>query len=308
MTKQPHPSYIGRFAPSPTGLLHHGSLLTAVASFVDARAHQGSWLVRMEDLDPPREEPGAAAAIIKSLEAHGLEWDDTVLFQSQRSNVYQETLSKLSGWTYPCDCTRARLKTLNGIYDGHCRRSPAQQQPSSLSTACSTAPATALRIRVNDTPIVIEDLIQGHYQQQLLSGVGDFILHRKDGLFAYQLAVVADDIAQNITHIIRGSDLLDNTPRQCWLFDLLKQPRPVFGHLPVIVNSAGQKLSKQTFATPINNSEAAANIAAALHRLNHTLPTQLISAPCPEQLAWAIAHWQRERIPKTMTIASNKPT
>jgi len=284
-------AYIGRFAPSPTGLLHQGSLLTAVASYLDARAHSGQWLVRMEDLDPPREQDGAASSILDSLEAHSLHWDGDVMLQSQRLDAYQDALAQLDGRIYRCACNRQRLKSLKGVYDGHCQR-----HPPAADSDC------ALRVAIDDTEFGFNDLLQGHYEQHLKTVMGDFILRRKDGLFAYQLAVVVDDIAQGITHVIRGSDLLDSSPRQCQLFDLLNYPRPTFGHLPVIVNQQGQKLSKQTFATPIDSNSTAANMALALARLGHTPPASLQKASCAEQLSWASQHWQRSQLPHTLSI------
>jgi len=287
----PPTPYIGRFAPSPTGLLHQGSLLTAVASYLDARAHNGQWLVRMEDLDPPREQSGAASSILASLKAHALHWDGEVMFQSQRLDAYQDALTQLGKRIYRCSCNRQRLKSLEGVYDGHC-----QQHPPTTGSDC------ALRVVIDDTVFGFNDLLQGHYQQHLKTTMGDFILRRKDGLFAYQLAVVVDDITQGITHVIRGSDLLDSSPRQCQLFDLLNYPRPTFGHLPVIVNPQGQKLSKQTFATPIDSGLASANMTLALARLGHTPPAELQQGSCTEQLNWACQHWQRSQLPRGLAM------
>lgn len=283
-------AYIGRFAPSPTGLLHQGSLLTAVASYLDARANNGQWLVRMEDLDPPREQAGAASSILSCLEAHGLHWDGPVILQSQRLKAYQDALIQLGEHIYRCTCNRQRLKSIQGIYDGHC-----QQNPPEPNLTC------ALRVAVSDDSFGFEDLLQGYYQQHLKTAVGDFVVRRKDGLFAYQLAVVVDDIAQGITHVIRGSDLLDSSPRQCQLFDLFDAPRPTFGHLPVIINEQGQKLSKQNLATPIDSHHASANMALTLKRLGHTAPSELQQASCTEQLDWASQHWQRSQLPRGLT-------
>ncbi|GAA5317097.1 MAG: tRNA glutamyl-Q(34) synthetase GluQRS [Candidatus Pelagadaptatus aseana] len=288
------PAYTGRFAPSPTGKLHQGSLLAALASYLDARHHQGRWLVRMEDLDPPREQPGAATAILQSLEAHGLFWDGPVLFQSQRLDDYQEILNQLQqqGLTYPCNCNRQRMKNLNGIYDGHCRTFPADRPP------------FATRLCTEDRDIRFDDLFQGPQQQNLAREVGDFVIHRKDGLFAYQLAVSVDDTHQNISHVIRGCDLLDSTPRQLRLFELLNTEPPTYGHLPVIVNSEGQKLSKQTFAKPLDNRTAADNLLLALKQLGIPAPGDLIGADCNTLLLWATPHWQRAKVPQGQTIAA----
>ena len=224
-------SYIGRFAPSPTGPLHLGSLIAALASYLHAHSHNGQWLVRMEDLDPPREMPGAADSILRSLEAHGLHWHGEVMFQSQRLEAYQAALESLHSrqLVYPCDCTRARLTKLGGIYDGHCRNRDNLQAP------------FAWRLKVQDRSIQFDDQWQGPQKQNLALELGDYILKRKDGLFAYQLAVVVDDIKQGVNWIIRGSDLLDSSARQLYLFELLGNASVNFGHIPVIENELGQK-------------------------------------------------------------------
>lgn len=294
LTPGPHSGYIGRFAPSPTGELHQGSLLTAVASWLDARQQQGQWLVRMEDLDPPREQPGAADSILRCLEAHHLHWDGPVMHQSQRLDAYAAALQHLdaAGLTYPCNCNRQRLKDLP-IYDRHCLRHPPSQPP------CAT------RIRVPqgaDGHIEFSDGFQGPQQELLEASVGDFVIHRKDGLFAYQLAVVVDDIAQRVNHILRGSDLLDSSARQLYLYKLLGQPRPQLAHLPVLVNREGQKLSKQTFATPLNPDRAADNLLLALRQLGHPPPAEL-QGDGPGLLQWGIAHWDKERVPRGLAIA-----
>lgn len=289
------PGYIGRFAPSPTGELHQGSLLTAVASWLDARQQQGQWLVRMEDLDPPREQPGAAASILHCLEAHHLYWDGPVLYQSQRLEAYAAALQQLSsaGLTYLCNCNRQRLKGL-GVYDGHCRQHPPQQPP------C----ATRLRVPGGAAGLIeFTDGFQGPQREQLDKSAGDFVIHRKDGLFAYQLAVVVDDIAQGTTHILRGSDLLDSSARQLYLYDLLGQPRPQLAHLPVLVNRDGQKLSKQTFAAPLDPGRAAANLFLALQQLGQQPPAGLQSDG-PGLLQWGIACWDRNRVPRGLAIAA----
>lgn len=285
--------YIGRFAPSPTGHLHHGSLLTAVASYLDARQQQGQWLVRMEDLDPPREQPGAADSILRCLEAHHLYWDGPVMYQSQRGDAYEAALQQLgaAGLTYPCGCNRQRLKGLSA-YDGHCRRHPPRQPP------------YATRVRVPDGAaglIAFKDGFQGVQDEQLDESVGDFVIHRKDGLFAYQLAVVVDDIAQRVNHILRGSDLLDSSARQLYLYDLLGQPRPQLAHLPVLVNREGQKLSKQTFATPLDATRVADNLLLALQQLGHPPPAE-VHGDGPGLLRWGMAHWRRDRVPRGLTI------
>ena len=286
--------YVGRFAPSPTGELHQGSLLTAVASYLDARQQQGQWLVRMEDLDPPREQAGAADSILRCLEAHQLHWDGSVMYQSQRLAAYQAALQQLTdlGLTYPCNCTRQRLKTLTA-YDGYCRRQPPQQPP------------YAMRVQVPSNRagmIEFVDDFQGDQHETLSTAAGDFVILRKDGLFAYQLAVVVDDIAQQITHIVRGSDLLDSSARQLYLYDQFGQPRPRLAHLPVLVNTEGQKLSKQTFAPPLDPTRAADNVFLALQQLGQQPPAKL-EADCTALVQWGIEHWDRRKVPHSMAIA-----
>lgn len=290
------PSYIGRFAPSPTGELHQGSLLSAVASYLDARQHSGLWLVRMEDLDPPREQAGAANHILQTLQAHQLHWDGPVMYQSQRLGVYREHLQRLieQDLTYPCNCTRARLKHLDA-YDGFCR----EHAPASDTGPC------AVRVKVPQPPndhIAFNDLFQGPQSQQLSNDVGDFVVLRKDGLFAYQLAVVVDDIGQGITHILRGSDLLDSSARQRYLFQLFAQTPPVMGHVPVIVNEHGQKLSKQTFAQPLDEQRANENLYQTLQRLGLQPPQSLQTQDCKTLLDWGVEHWDRSLVPRVLAL------
>lgn len=286
--------YRGRFAPSPTGPLHFGSLVSALASFLDAKANRGQWLVRMEDLDPPREQPGASALILQSLECHGLVWDEPVLYQSQRWARYEERLSELrhADLAYPCNCSRQRLQGLNGIYDGYCRTHP----PAAEDTL-------AWRLKLYDVPTGptpdvsrFVDLLQGEQQQNLRTQAGDQILKRRDGFYAYQLAVVVDDIDQGITRIIRGSDLLDVTARQRVLFHYLAAPVPEFGHVPVAIHANGQKLSKQNHALPLDNQRSASNLWHALVFLGQNPPAALQAATPIELLDWAIAHWQLARV------------
>ena len=287
-------TYIGRFAPSPTGELHLGSLFAALASYLDARHQGGSWLVRMEDLDPPREQPGAADAILHSLEAHRLTWDGSVSYQSQRQQAYRRALQQLreAGLTYPCNCSRQRLKS-QPVYDRHCLHHPAVKRP------------FAVRLRIPEDRlryICCEDIFCGTIRHDLLLESGDFVVRRKDGLFAYQLAVVVDDIAQGITHIIRGRDLLESTPRQCLLFRLLDSEPPQMGHLPVLVNRTQQKLSKQTHAPPIDSRHASNNLWLALRLLGLPPPAELHGDSCEILLEWALQHWRREAVPSCSTI------
>lgn len=286
--------YIGRFAPSPSGPLHFGSLVSALASYLDARAHGGKWLVRMEDLDPPREQAGAAGGILRCLEGHGLNWDGEILYQSQRTDAYQACLDALiqAGFAYPCGCSRQDLTAMGGIYNGHCRAHPPPP-----GQTCS------LRLKLYDLPghtspelIEFKDLFQGLQCQNLRTQAGDQILKRRDGFFAYQLAVVVDDIAQGITHIIRGSDLLDVTGRQVFFFDLLGAPIPQFGHVPLAIQANGQKLSKQNHAKAIDSAEASRNLWRALAFLGQNPPSDLAYSSAAECLDWALHHWQRHSI------------
>lgn len=285
--------YVGRFAPSPSGPLHAGSLVSALASFLDARAAAGRWLVRMEDIDPPREEPGAAEKILDTLVAHGLEWDGEVLWQSQRTAAYLQALERLdsANLLYPCDCTRRQLAASGGIYNGHCRRHPPSSRP------------VALRLKLHDLPpafahlpdtVAFIDLIQGVQRQDVARDVGDAVVRRKDGLFAYQLAVVVDDAYSGITHIIRGCDLLAVTARQVRLFELLDSPVPEYGHVPLVTDTAGRKLSKQNHAPPLDNSRAGQNLWQALVFLGQNPPQTLRGAGVADILDWAVSHWRRE--------------
>ncbi|TQV68293.1 tRNA glutamyl-Q(34) synthetase GluQRS [Exilibacterium tricleocarpae] len=293
--------YIGRFAPSPTGPLHFGSLVSALASFLDARCAGGRWLVRMEDLDPPREQPGAADAILRSLDAHGLHWDGAVSYQSLRQPEYIDCLERLleRQLAYPCRCSRRDIAAMGGIYDERCRRGLE-----------GFGGPTAVRLKVTGLPtaepgssaIDFVDLFQGHQRQDLGREVGDFIIRRKDGLFAYQLAVVVDDIDQCITHIIRGSDLLSSTPRQIFLYQLLDGPIPKYGHVPLITNRRGQKLSKQTGAAALEDDRAGGNIYRALQCLRQSVPAELESADPQALLDWGTQHWQRQRVPACLEL------
>lgn len=288
------PSYCGRFAPSPTGPLHIGSLIAATGSYLEAVTHRGLWKVRMEDLDPPREVPGAADGILRTLDAHGFEWDDVVMYQSDRSAAYEAALIRLQqqDMLFPCACTRreiadSALRGVEGpIYDGTCRNGlPAGRA------------ARAWRVRVNDVDTTFDDALQGHIRQNLARDIGDFVLKRADGFYAYQLAVVVDDAAQGITHVVRGADLLRSTPRQIYLQQLLQLPTPEYMHLPVAVNEAGEKLSKQTLAEPLDNSTPGSQLWTALAFLGQRPPRELRQASLPELWQWATEHWQIARIP-----------
>jgi glutamyl-Q tRNA(Asp) synthetase len=291
-------SYIGRFAPSPTGPLHIGSLFSALASYLDARAHKGKWLLRMEDIDPPREMPGAADTILHQLEQHGLYWDGPVLYQSQRSAAYQRAIKMLSdtGLLYPCDCSRARLRTLGGVYDGHCH--PTSNQSLNPPSKTAAPISSAIRIDIQSAgKITWQDLFQGSRSDDLIKSTGDFVIVRRDKLVAYQLAVSVDDAHQGITHVIRGSDLLTSTSRQIYLLEQLGQQVPTYGHVSVINNSFGNKLSKQSFAPAAAEATPGANLEHCLALLNMTLPANIKGAPIEDILLWASQNWQRSKVP-----------
>lgn len=280
-------AYRGRFAPSPTGRLHFGSLVAAVGSYLQARANEGVWLVRMEDIDPPREQAGAAKAILDTLAAFKLASDEPVLFQSTRSDAYREALADLSskGWTFGCACKRRDLAP-GGVYPGTCRDGlPAGRQ------------ARSIRVRVGPDPVTIPDAVQGDFVQDLAREVGDFVLRRADGLTAYQLAVVVDDEYQAITEIVRGADLLESTPRQAWLMQLLGFRRPRYAHLPVAVDANGRKLSKQTFARPVDDEDPAPALAAALAFLGHPPPAAIARQGLKALWRFAETEWRLERVP-----------
>jgi len=252
--------YVGRFAPSPTGPLHFGSLVAALASYLEARAAKGKWLLRMEDLDKARAQPGAADEILRALERLGFEWDGPVLVQSDRVERYRSVLDELArrGLAYSCSCTRKELEdsalAIDGarIYPGTCRHGPAPGKT-----------ARALRLRTHGAPIGFADAIQGWVEQRVEQEIGDYVLLRADGIIAYQLAVVVDDMDQGVTDVVRGADLLDSTARQIHLQRLLGARTPHHAHVPVALNAAGEKLSKQTGARPLDLSDPKAELARA---------------------------------------------
>ncbi len=294
--------YIGRFAPSPTGPLHFGSLVSALASYLDARAVNGRWLVRIEDIDPPREVPGAADMILGQLEQHGLEWDAPVLYQSRRTDAYRAAIDALqqAGKIYGCNCSRQRLRQLGDAYDGHCR-----------SANLTIDGSVALRIVTpDDTHIEFADIFQGQQRVDLSSTTGDFIVHRRDQLIAYQLAVSVDDGYQGITDVIRGSDLLSSTPRQWFLMQQLRLRQPRYGHIPVALNRRGQKLSKQNHARALPPSKTHETLFAALVWLRQNPPPELRGASLVELLSWGKSHWRRHTVPRQMALlaqAKNEP-
>lgn len=284
-------AYVGRFAPSPTGPLHIGSLLAAMASYLQARAAKGRWLVRMEDLDPPREQAGAADDILRTLEAFGFEWDDNVLYQHTRSEHYEAALQQLADreLIYYCQCSRKQIAAqaqtgVNGpVYPGTCRQLKHNRG--------------AIRIQVPDKLYTIADSVQPALEHNLRQETGDFILKRADGLYAYQLAVVIDDADQHITEVVRGSDLFTLTPAQVFLQQTLGLTTPAYVHLPVIINQAQQKLSKQTGARAIRPEQASSLLYDCLHFLHQNPPTEL-AHETPDQIwRWAMAHWDLSKLP-----------
>jgi glutamyl-Q tRNA(Asp) synthetase len=286
-------NYRGRFAPSPTGPLHFGSLVAAVGSYLDAKHHQGNWLVRIEDLDTPRTVKGAADEILGALEAYGLHWDEGIIYQSQRTTAYAEAFQRLkqAGALYPCACSRKEIADSalqrgdELVYPGTCRNGVAQGKT-----------ARAWRLRVNGTTINFADKLQGNISQALAKEVGDFVLLRADGLFSYQLAVVVDDAFQGITHVVRGADLLYSTPRQIYLQRLLGLATPDYMHLPVAVNAQGEKLSKQTLAQPVGKHSAVSTLFDALVFLGQQPPAEFRFSAIEQTLAWAAANWQPDRL------------
>lgn len=288
--------YVGRFAPSPTGPLHFGSLVAALASYLDARRHGGLWRLRMDDLDTPRNVPGAAEDILRTLQALGFRWAGPVVYQSERGATYAAALARLaaSHHTFRCRCTRKEIADssvigIDGpVYPGTCRNASVPEDE-----------AAAERMRAPEETVAFTDRIQGLIQQHLAQDIGDFVLKRRDGLFAYQLATVVDDAEAGVTHIVRGADLLDSTPRQLCLIHVLGLPEPAYAHIPVAINSEGQKLSKQTLAPAIDSRDAVAELNRALQFLGQAT---IDHAQTPEALLErAVAAWAVERVPKSRT-------
>ena len=293
--------YRGRFAPSPTGPLHFGSLVAAVGSYLDARAHGGQWLLRIEDIDAPRTVPGAADGILRTLDGFGFEWVGEVVVQSERLDRYHAALVRLQldGDVYPCACSRSEIalaassRSVDGglVYPGTCRAGLADGKA-----------ARAWRLRLPDQELRVVDRVQGEVRQNPQREVGDCVLLRADGQYAYQLAVVVDDGAQGVNAVVRGVDLLDSTARQIWLQQRLGLPTPSYAHLPVVVNAAGEKLSKQTHAAAVSAAEGSAPLLRALRFLGHCPPAELSGAPLPEFWRWAIEHWSMTRVPALRAV------
>lgn len=296
-------TYRGRFAPSPTGPLHIGSLVSALASYLEASVHKGEWLVRIEDLDPPREMPGASDLILHTLEIYGFEWDGSVCYQSQRGELYESVLQDLKreGYSYPCACSRTDIAQALGTFTGP------QRYPGTCRQGISRGrKPRALRLRTESRVICFDDAIQGPYEQNVYTEVGDFVIKRADGQIAYQLAVVVDDHAQDITDVVRGSDLLSSTPRQIYLQNLLSLPTPSYAHVAVITNSRGEKLSKQTRARPLDLEHPQIALVEALDYLGQNPMYELRNSSVHEIWQWAFANWHVENVVKQETICEHR--
>ncbi|WP_407437073.1 tRNA glutamyl-Q(34) synthetase GluQRS [Lelliottia sp.] len=284
----PQSDYIGRFAPSPSGELHFGSLIAALGSYLQARANNGIWRVRIEDIDPPREVPGAAETILHQLEHYGLNWDGDVLWQSQRHDAYREHLAWLhaQGLSYYCTCTRARIQNAGGVYDGHCRH-------------LNHGPENAAVRLLQHSPVThFNDLLLGEIHADKRLANEDFIIHRRDGLFAYNLAVVVDDHFQGVTEIVRGADLIEPTVRQISLYNVFGWDVPDYIHLPLALNAQGNKLSKQNHAPALPNGDPRPVLIDALRFLNQNVTSEWQDLGLDELLKTAMDNWVLSAVPK----------
>ena len=287
--------YRGRFAPTPSGPLHFGSMVAAVGSYLDARSRGGTWALRIDDLDPPRIAPGAVDSIFRCLEKFQMDWDGEVVYQSARPNAYQAALDQLRsrGLAYACACSRKETGDAGAggpVYPGTCREGlpPGRE-------------ARAWRVRTGNTAIEFVDLLQGRVRQNLDREIGDFVLFRADHVFAYHLACTVDDCAQGITHVVRGADLMASTPRQIYLQRLLGLPTPQYLHLPIALNASGEKLSKQTLADPVEPDRAAVILADVLRFLMHSPPEEVGADGVSALWRWALENWKRDRLPGVMS-------
>ncbi len=293
---------VGRFAPSPTGPLHHGSLVAALGSYLLAKCAAGQWLLRMEDLDTPRVVPGVADDMLRTLELLGFAWDGEVVWQSRRGEAYQAALDQLvlRGDAYSCGCSRVEIARIASaphgshegpVYPGTCRTGLAPGRP-----------ARSIRLRVPSEPLVFTDAIQGVFAQNLQEAGGDFVIRRADGLFAYQLAVVVDDAASGVNQVVRGADLLPSTPRQILIQQLLGLPTPAYAHVPLVTGPGGAKLSKRDNAVSLAKGldlvkHGGAVLCGCLRFLGQQPPAELSRASCREILAWATVHFEPSAIP-----------
>lgn len=288
-------AYIGRFAPSPSGPLHYGSLVAAVGSYLQARSQGGTWQVRIEDIDPPREVPGASQDILATLQAYGLQWDGEVSYQHQHSAHYEAILAHLTEHKlcYACQCTRKMIKEQGGLSSGCCR------------TAKHPILGNALRINLaalTNIPLVFTDKLQGTVSCEATQMTDDFIVKRKDGLYAYNLAVVIDDIQQGITEVVRGADLLPTTGKQIALYHLLGASIPSYVHLPLAVTAPGIKLSKQNHAPAVDKCNPIPTLKSVLSFLGHPVPDTINSNHCTDILQWAQQNWALSNVPKQLEI------
>ena len=286
------PAYVGRFAPSPTGDLHVGSLLAAVASYLDARAHGGRWLLRIEDLDTPREVAGASTRILRCLDAYHLHWDGPITYQSKRSDLYATALKSVAeqGRTFRCSCSRRELQTLS-VYPGTCR----------ISMPAATADA-AVRFILDPRSTVFEDRIQGPRCTNAALEFGDFVIRRRDGLWAYMLAVVVDDADQGVTHVVRGADLLDSTAAQIQLQQVLGYPQPAYAHVPVLTEPGGDKLAKSRRSPALDPANAAIDACKILILLGMQPPPELRRATPADCWAWATPVWDIAKITRLRSL------
>ncbi|WP_105900734.1 tRNA glutamyl-Q(34) synthetase GluQRS [Vibrio gangliei] len=287
-----HSNYVGRFAPSPSGPLHFGSLVAALGSYFQTKSQQGQWLVRIEDLDPPREMPGAAKMILETLDAHGLVWDQTVVYQSQRHALYQEQIETWlrSERAYYCQCTRKQIKQGGGFYLGTCR-----------NKALTDGAQCSVRLKVDDPIAFFDDEKHGRIEIPAQLAQEDFIIKRRDGLFAYNLAVVLDDIDQGVTQVVRGADLIEPTGRQINLYRYLEQPEVSYIHLPLALDQHGNKLSKQNHAPAVDNKRPKHTIMQAMRFLGFTLPDDFESASVEQMLHWGVKNWHLDLLPNSLS-------
>ena len=295
----PQPSYRGRFAPTPSGPLHFGSLIAATGSYLQAKSHHGEWLLRIDDIDPPREQKGAADGILKTLEGFGFEWDSEVLYQSTRTQRYQEAVDELiqQHVAYACSCSRKELlknaeQTKSGtVYPGFCR-----------TKLLNITAETSTRLRCDNEPVRFKDLIQGNQSIDMENHIGDFILQRRDRLFSYHLASGIDDVEQKITEVIRGADLLNCTPCHIHVQRRLNLPSPDYHHLPLAVYETGQKFSKQTHASPIEVKHSVVLLYNTLKFLGQMPPIHLMDSTQKDIWEWAKTNWRLDLVPKKIQI------
>lgn len=288
--------YVGRFAPTPSGPLHFGSLVTALASWLDARYHHGRWLLRVDDLDPPRQQAGAVDTILHQLDVFGLHWDGPVLYQSARHDAYAAAVQHLldTGLAFHCTLSRKQLAALDHIHPG-----PALARPA--------GPNQAIRLAVPDRELAFQDRLQGHIAGNLQSEGGAFVIRRRDGLFAYQLACALDDADQGITDVVRGSDLLASTLRQLWVLECLKAPAPTYTHLPVVMDPGGGKMSKSAGAAALDVDRPGAALFQALRCVGLSPPAPLAGTGTAEMLDWAREHWTPGLLPTGRRLPPPRP-